>query len=37
MVDPAPSIDSTVAHPARRYHYWLGGKDAPRPGRAHKP
>jgi S-adenosyl methyltransferase len=24
---PPPSIDSTVAHPARRYNYWLGGKD----------
>jgi hypothetical protein len=22
-----PVIDSTVAHPARRYNYWLGGKD----------
>ncbi|MET0494492.1 MAG: SAM-dependent methyltransferase [Actinoplanes sp.] len=22
-----PSIDSSVAHPARRYDYWLGGKD----------
>jgi hypothetical protein len=21
------SIDTTVAHPARRYNYWLGGKD----------
>ncbi|GAA2586625.1 SAM-dependent methyltransferase [Winogradskya consettensis] len=21
------AIDSTVAHPARRYNYWLGGKD----------
>src|ERR1700710_1843265 len=20
-------IDTTVAHPARRYNYWLGGKD----------
>src|SRR6187551_2227847 len=20
-------IDATVAHPARRYNYWLGGKD----------
>jgi O-methyltransferase involved in polyketide biosynthesis len=30
MVDlPAPSdaIDTAVAHPARRYNYWLGGKD----------
>jgi hypothetical protein len=22
-----PSVDSSVAHPARRYDYWLGGKD----------
>jgi hypothetical protein len=22
-----PGIDATVAHPARRYNYWLGGKD----------
>jgi len=22
-----PGIDMTVAHPARRYNYWLGGKD----------
>ncbi|GAA2583856.1 hypothetical protein GCM10010435_72040 [Winogradskya consettensis] len=22
-----PSIDTFVAHPARRYDYWLGGKD----------
>jgi hypothetical protein len=22
-----PSIDASVAHPARRYDYWLGGKD----------
>jgi hypothetical protein len=22
-----PTIDTTVAHPARRYDYWLGGKD----------
>jgi hypothetical protein len=22
-----PSIDTSVAHPARRYDYWLGGKD----------
>ncbi|WP_305783141.1 SAM-dependent methyltransferase [Symbioplanes lichenis] len=22
-----PAIDSTVPHPARRYNYWLGGKD----------
>jgi hypothetical protein len=26
--EPAPpSIDTSVAHPARRYDYWLGGKD----------
>ncbi len=24
---PVPKIDTTVAHPARRYDYWLGGKD----------
>jgi hypothetical protein len=24
---PAPRIDTSVAHPARRYDYWLGGKD----------
>ncbi|MFI5837861.1 SAM-dependent methyltransferase [Micromonospora sp. NPDC051300] len=24
---PADRIDTTVAHPARRYNYWLGGKD----------
>jgi hypothetical protein len=23
----SPKIDTTVAHPARRYDYWLGGKD----------
>jgi hypothetical protein len=23
----APSLDTSVAHPARRYDYWLGGKD----------
>src|SRR3954451_15696027 len=23
---PVPAIDTTVAHPARRYDYWLGGK-----------
>jgi hypothetical protein len=23
----APRIDTSVAHPARRYDYWLGGKD----------
>src|ERR1700754_80413 len=30
MVDPQvrpDAIDTTVAHPARRYNYWLGGKD----------
>jgi S-adenosyl methyltransferase len=30
MVDPqgrSDAIDTTVAHPARRYNYWLGGKD----------
>jgi hypothetical protein len=25
--DAHRSIDSSVAHPARRYNYWLGGKD----------
>lgn len=25
--EPTRSIDATVAHPARRYNYWLGGKD----------
>ncbi len=25
--DDKPKIDSTVAHVARRYNYWLGGKD----------
>jgi hypothetical protein len=24
---PSPVFDTTVAHPARRYDYWLGGKD----------
>ncbi|WP_422770072.1 SAM-dependent methyltransferase [Plantactinospora sp. WMMC1484] len=24
---PAGRVDTTVAHPARRYNYWLGGKD----------
>ncbi|MFF0469589.1 SAM-dependent methyltransferase [Micromonospora zamorensis] len=24
---PSDRIDTTVAHPARRYNYWLGGKD----------
>jgi hypothetical protein len=30
MVDPQvrpDAIDTSVAHPARRYNYWLGGKD----------
>jgi hypothetical protein len=30
MIDPqvgSDQIDTTVAHPARRYNYWLGGKD----------
>ncbi|MEE6260700.1 SAM-dependent methyltransferase [Plantactinospora sonchi] len=30
MTDPSPpgsKLDTTVAHPARRYNYWLGGKD----------
>lgn len=28
MTDPHPiKIDPSVAHPARRYNYWLGGKD----------
>jgi hypothetical protein len=22
-----PDIDTSVMHPARRYNYWLGGKD----------
>jgi hypothetical protein len=26
-VDQYAAIDTTVAHPARRYNYWLGGKD----------
>jgi hypothetical protein len=26
-VDQNAAIDTTVAHPARRYNYWLGGKD----------
>jgi hypothetical protein len=26
-VDHESGIDTTVAHPARRYNYWLGGKD----------
>jgi hypothetical protein len=25
--DTPPAIDTSVAHPARRYNYWLGGKD----------
>ncbi|MEV0136655.1 SAM-dependent methyltransferase [Dactylosporangium sp. NPDC050688] len=25
--DAAPHIDTSVPHPARRYNYWLGGKD----------
>jgi hypothetical protein len=25
--DARPKIDTTVPHPARRYDYWLGGKD----------
>lgn len=25
--DHIPRIDPTIAHPARRYDYWLGGKD----------
>jgi hypothetical protein len=24
---PASKLDTSVAHPARRYNYWLGGKD----------
>jgi hypothetical protein len=24
---PASSVDTNVVHPARRYNYWLGGKD----------
>jgi S-adenosyl methyltransferase len=27
QVSAPPSIDTSVAHPARRYDYWLGGKD----------
>ncbi|SCG74753.1 SAM-dependent methyltransferase [Micromonospora coxensis] len=26
-VHPSDRIDTSVAHPARRYNYWLGGKD----------
>jgi hypothetical protein len=29
-----PGIDPTAAHPARRYNYWLGGKDNYRADRA---
>ncbi|MFI1996244.1 SAM-dependent methyltransferase [Actinoplanes sp. NPDC020271] len=25
--EPVPPLDASVAHPARRYNYWLGGKD----------
>ena len=25
--EPSSNLDSSVAHPARRYNYWLGGKD----------
>jgi hypothetical protein len=24
---PDPRLDTTRAHPARRYDYWLGGND----------
>jgi hypothetical protein len=27
LADAAPPYDTTVAHPARVYNYWLGGKD----------
>ena len=27
MVDPSYELDTSVAHPARVYDYWLGGKD----------
>ncbi|GLZ00774.1 SAM-dependent methyltransferase [Actinoplanes sp. NBRC 103695] len=27
MTHDVPQIDTSVAHPARRYDYWLGGKD----------
>jgi hypothetical protein len=27
LVEEPPSYDTTVAHPARVYNYWLGGKD----------
>ncbi|MFJ6198871.1 SAM-dependent methyltransferase [Micromonospora sp. NPDC092111] len=26
-IHPSDRIDTSVAHPARRYNYWLGGKD----------
>jgi hypothetical protein len=27
MMSPMDQLDTSVAHPARRYDYWLGGKD----------
>src|SRR6185369_6165125 len=27
MTHDSHGIDTSVAHPARRYNYWLGGKD----------
>ena len=27
MTSHAPKVDTSIAHPARRYNYWLGGKD----------
>jgi S-adenosyl methyltransferase len=27
LADPELKIDTSVAHPARVYDYWLGGKD----------
>ena len=27
MMSPMDQLDTSVAHPARRYNYWLGGKD----------
>jgi S-adenosyl methyltransferase len=27
MTHDAPHLDTSTAHPARRYNYWLGGKD----------
>jgi hypothetical protein len=27
QVDPSSGLDTSVVHPARRYNYWLGGKD----------